>query len=136
MNENEMIDILKEYFNELESLKEATIAEEKRDGLEISIEPDGETNRGWANDPYFKVYKKNRLYIARIYITRAQYCKDHIGPEVFTLNSKERKILIKILSANNYKKWKKLVDRTSYYIKTKYHKDFPSQLIMPDYSKL
>ena len=141
MNEdNKVKDVLEEYFNEvereIEAINEVTIAEEKKDGLEIQVEPDGETDRGWSDDPYFKVYKDKRKYVARIYITRVQYCKDHKGPMVFTLNSSERKLLIKILSKNNYEKWNKIVERASYYCRTRYHKDFPSQLDMPDYSKL
>ena len=138
--ENKIKDVLEEYFDELEKelniLQEFNVAKEKKDGLDIDVEPDGETNRGWSDDPYFKVYKNNRSQVARIYITRPEYCKSHRGAEVFKLNNSERKLLIKILSDNNYEKWKKLVDRASYYIKTKYHKDFPSQLVMPDYSKL
>lgn len=136
--EKEHKDVLEDYFNEVEQelgvLNEYFIAEEE--GLEISVEPNGETDRGWEKDPYFKAYKNNKSQVARIYINRAEYCKSHRGAEVFELNSKERKILVKILSANNYEKWKKLLKRTKDYIESNNFGKFSTNLKMSDYSKL
>lgn len=135
-------DEVEELFEELlnedfknEILQEQTIVE-NYDGLNIAFEPNGETNRGWSNDPYFKVYKKNKTMVARIYITRPKYCKPHKGAKVFYLNGKEKESLIKALSDNNYKNWKTIVRLTGDYMKSKENKSFPSDLPMPDYMKL
>ena len=137
-NETKVPDVLEEYFNqverEIEAINEYFVAEEG--GLEIEVEPDGETNRGWSNDPYFKVYKNNRSQVARIYITRAEYCKAHRGAEVISLNSGDKKKLIKILSRNKYEKWKKIIAYAKKYIDSKDYGMFPDNLEMPDYSKL
>lgn len=136
--EKEYKDVLEDYFNEVEQelgiLNEYFIAEEE--GLEISVEPNGETDRGWEKDPYFKVYKNNKSQVARIYITRAEYCKSHRGSKSFKLNSTERKILVRMLSRNNYEKWKKILNRTKDYIESNNFGKFSNNLKMPDYSKL
>lgn len=141
MSENEIKvpDVLEEYFNkverELEILQEETVVNEK--GIKISVEPDGETIRGWSEDPYFKVFRGNdRSHIARIYITRAQYCKHHKNSRPLVLSSHERDIMIELLSRNNYEKWKKLLNISKKYIESKNLGKFSTNLRMPDYSKL
>lgn len=137
--ENKIPDVLEEYFNqverEIEAINEVTII--KEDGLKISLEPNGETDRGWGYDPYFKVFRGNdRSHVARIYITRAQYCKPHSGSRTIILSSNERDKMIKLLSKNEYKNWKKMLKETNNYMVSNNLETFPLDLEMPDYSKL
>lgn len=144
MSENEIKvpDVLEEYFNEvereleLETLNEDVIC--RFNNLAVTVESDGRTDRGWSNDPYFKIYKQRRSYVARIYINRAEYCKDHDGIPTFKLSSNEKDSLVKLLSDDNFANWKLLLETIVKFIKNPEKVDTNKILNtkMPDYRKL
>lgn len=102
---------------------------------------DGETDRGFSNDPYFKVYNSTSVTkankVCRIRILSATYVKPHATAKYdpnWKLNSAERKELDNTLSDNNV--WQKLIEYTNKVIGNTGGKKLDTNLIKPDYTKL
>ena len=106
--ENRVVNI-----NTVEILEETPITRTGKLGIGssihmcIEVDGDGSTNRGWGYRPYFKVYlaesKSEGKGVARIYFDSANYVTpphnmDRYGNKQIELNSKEKKILCKVLS--------------------------------------
>lgn len=135
---DEMEELFEELLNEdfeNEVLQEVTITTASG-SLTIGVESDRFTDRGWSKDPYFKVFKDGRSKVARIYVDRPEYCKEHKGIPVFELSKGDKRSLIEALSKDNYKNWKKLLKEVSKQTISKGYGPYPEDLSMPDYMKL
>lgn len=106
----------------------------------ITVDGDGETDRGFSNNPYFKVYNSTSVSkankVCRIHILSATYVKPHASENRdpnWKLNSAERKELDNTLSDSNV--WQDLITDTNKVINDP-SKKLDTNLIKPDYTKL
>lgn len=131
---------------ELEFINEFRIYSGKE--LLITVDGDGYQDRGYANDPYFKVYdnikREAATKICRIAIKESKYIKPHITSgldSTWKLNSSERKNLDNILSNNEI--WVDLLEKANKLIQTETDKFgeikydlLPLNLKKPDYTNI
>lgn len=119
------------YNNENCILNETRVYTNNNENICITVDGSGQTDRGFDADPYFKVYNSSKpakaTKVARIYFSRPEYVKDHQGKPIWNLNSKECKMLNKILANDNV--WNKLneelsnvIQKTVYYPHVDYSK--------------
>ena len=85
------------------SLEESAI--QKSGKIKISVDGPGQTDNGYINKPYFKVYKGSSFKTsspkdrARISFDGANYVEHTTDPALWKLNAKERKQLVDILKS-------------------------------------
>lgn len=94
------------YGNELlneQILNEGRVYSNKNDNISITVDGDGITNRGFINDPYFKIYNhaspRKATSVARISLKAPEYIVHN--NEKWTLSSKEIKKLNGYLDIKN-----------------------------------
>ena len=123
---------------ELESINEGRVC--YTNSIAVAAHGDGYTDRGYENQPYFKVYNNQSISKAtkecRILFSEARYVY-HDGKDRkdnnWILNSSERKELDDLL---NFKSnWPNLINEANQYIHDK-NKKIPLTLPKPDYRSI
>lgn len=118
----------------------------KGDGILITVDGDGEKDRGFSKEPYIKIYnnetatKANK--VATLKIEKPEYMKKHnrTGLEEWKLNGKEMKMVLKDLKSKpNVKEgkdyetiWETIIN----VVNTKYNCNLDQDISIPNYKNL
>ena len=129
----------------IEKQKGAQIIQESRvvnvpgANMYIWVDGDGATGRNFIKDPYFKRYDntnvKQATKVARIKIKESKYIYHNDGKDIWVLNSKERKQLIKTLEkpiSDNKKIWDLILET----VEKETGQRLEEYIDMPDYTRI